>query len=73
MPGASSIILMDFAPTVAAMARLIRRIDVPNHDAPLLESMELTHANAKEVAESVEELIQTPGPLARSRRPQGGR
>ncbi|MHC4938294.1 MAG: secretin N-terminal domain-containing protein [Planctomycetota bacterium] len=55
VPGAG-LILMDFAPTVAAMRDIIRRMDVPSSTAQVLEAIELTYANAKEVAESVQEL-----------------
>jgi type II secretory pathway component GspD/PulD (secretin) len=60
VPGTKTIIVMDFAPTVAAIATLIREMDKPNTDEEVLESIELTHANAKDVAASIQELYATP-------------
>jgi type II secretory pathway component GspD/PulD (secretin) len=56
IPGVG-ILLMDFAPTVAAMQRIIRKMDVPSDQAQVLESIELIYANASEVADSVQELF----------------
>jgi len=72
VPGSNSIVLMDFAPTVAAMAKLIRQMDVPHQDTQVLESIELAHASAKEVADSVQDLFTEaedapkPGPRGRA-------
>jgi len=55
VPGAG-LILMDFAPTVAAMYELIQEMDRKGPNTEVLESIELTYANAKEVAASVQDL-----------------
>ena len=62
VPGVG-ILVMDFAPTVAAMQRIIRAMDLPGGQAQVLESIELTYANAKEVAETVQDLyLEVPAP-----------
>ena len=50
------LIVMDFAPTVAGMADIIRLMDVPGANAQTLESIELKYADAKEVAKAVQEI-----------------
>jgi general secretion pathway protein D len=58
VPGSNSIIIMDFAPTVAAMAKLVRQMDVqPPGKALVLEFVELAHAYADDVAEIISELV----------------
>lgn len=55
VPGAG-LIVMDFAPTVARMADVIRRMDVPSSNAQVLASIEIQHVKAQEIAEAVQEL-----------------
>jgi len=58
VPGSNSIIIMDFAPTVAAMAKLIKQMDVqPPGKALVLEFIELNYAYADDVAEIIGELV----------------
>ncbi|MHC4973010.1 MAG: secretin N-terminal domain-containing protein [Planctomycetota bacterium] len=58
VPGSNSIIIMDFAPTVAAMAKLIKQMDVqPPGKALVLEFIELAYAYADDVAEIIGELV----------------
>ncbi len=58
VPGSNSIIIMDFAPTVAAMARLIQQMDVqPPGKKLVLEWIELEFAYAEDVADIVGELV----------------
>lgn len=58
VPGSNSIIIMDFAPTVAAMAKLIKQMDVqPPGKALVLEFIELTYAYADDVADIIGELV----------------
>jgi len=59
VPGSQSIIIMDFAPTVAAMGRLIKQMDVPPPGKQMvLEFVELKYAYADDVADVVSELVQ---------------
>ena len=55
VPGAG-LIVMDFGPTVASMADVIRRMDVPSSSAQVLASIEIQHVKAQEIAEAVQEL-----------------
>ncbi len=65
VPGSQSIIIMDFAPTVAAMARLIKQMDVPPTGAErTLTVIELRHAVAKELAAAVNEALSNELPAA---------
>ncbi|MHC4819663.1 MAG: secretin N-terminal domain-containing protein, partial [Planctomycetota bacterium] len=58
VPGSNSIIIMDFAPTVAAMGKLVRQMDVqPPGKALVLEFIELAYAYADDVAEIIGELV----------------
>ncbi|MHC4134550.1 MAG: secretin N-terminal domain-containing protein [Planctomycetota bacterium] len=58
VPGSNSIIIMDFAPTVAAMAKLVHQMDVqPPGKALVLEFIELAYAYADDVAEIISELV----------------
>ncbi|MHC4491740.1 MAG: secretin N-terminal domain-containing protein [Planctomycetota bacterium] len=58
VPGSNSIIIMDFAPTVAAMATLVHQMDVqPPGKALVLEFIELAYAYADDVAEIISELV----------------
>jgi len=50
------VIVMDFAPTVWTMQQLLQKLDQPSPTTQVLESFELQHAKAKEVAEAVQEL-----------------
>ena len=56
--GSQSIIIMDFAPVVWAMAQLVKQMDVqPPGKAMVLEFMELNFAYAEDVADIVTELV----------------
>ncbi|NJN14209.1 MAG: hypothetical protein HC813_00655 [Planctomycetes bacterium] len=58
VPGSNSIIIMDFAPTVAAMARLVQQMDIqPPGKKLVLEWIELEYAYAEDVADIVGELV----------------
>jgi len=58
VPGSQSIIITDFAPTVAAIARLIERMDVRPPDKELvMEFVPLDFAYAEDVADIVSELV----------------
>ena len=70
VPGSQSIILMDFAPTVAAMTRLIRQMDVaPEGTERVLRVIELRHATAKDLATAINDVLATEAsaPAARGR------
>jgi len=56
--GSGNIIVMDFAPTVASMARLLRQMDVqPENKRMVMEFVPLQHAYADEVADIISELV----------------
>jgi general secretion pathway protein D len=58
VPGSQSIIIMDFAPTVWAMAALVRQMDIsPPGKRLVMEFVELEHAYAVDVAEILGELV----------------
>ena len=51
------VIVMDFAPTVATIQELLKRMDVPSPSGQVLEMIQLHSANAAEVADAVQELF----------------
>jgi type II secretory pathway component GspD/PulD (secretin) len=55
VPGVG-LILMDFAPTIEAMHRTIKHMDVPSGNTQVLASIEIQHVKAQEIAEAVQEL-----------------
>jgi len=58
VPGSNNIIIMDFAPTVAAMAKLVKQMDVaPPGKELVMEFVELNYAYAEEVADIISELV----------------
>jgi general secretion pathway protein D len=58
VPGSQSIIIMDFAPTVAAIARLITQMDVqPPGKQLVMKFIELDFAYAEDVADIISELV----------------
>ncbi len=58
VPGSQSIIIMDFAPTVAAIARLITQMDIKPPDKELvMEFVTLKFAFADDVADIISELV----------------
>jgi general secretion pathway protein D len=58
VPGSNNIIIMDFAPTVAAMAKLIAHMDVESPTKRMvMEFVTLEHAYAEEVADIISELV----------------
>lgn len=58
VPGSQSIIIMDFAPTVAAIARLIAQMDVqPPGKELVMKFIELNYAYADDVADIISELV----------------
>ncbi|MHC4957895.1 MAG: secretin N-terminal domain-containing protein [Planctomycetota bacterium] len=66
--GAGQIIIMDFAPTVAAMVRIVHQMDVePERDRMVLEVIELKHAPAAELAKALAALFGTPVPTTARR------
>lgn len=59
------IIVMDFAPSVAAMAKVVRELDTPQPAViRKMELVRLTHAPAVEVANVLTQLIAMPTPVA---------
>jgi type II secretory pathway component GspD/PulD (secretin) len=68
IPGAG-VIIMDFAPTVHTMQQIVAHLDQPSPNTEVLESIELSHAKAKEVAAAVQELWVEIAPAT----PQGAR
>ncbi len=59
VPGSQSIIIMDYAPTVSAMAQLIRQMDVrPEGKQVVLKFIELSYAYADEVADIITQLVE---------------
>ena len=65
VPGSQSIIIMDFAPTVHAMAKLIKQMDVPPTGGErTLAVIELRHAVARELAADVNEALANELPAA---------
>lgn len=59
VPGSGTLLITDFAPTVAAMARLIRDADHPERQAKL-EYLELAHADARGLADVITRLLALP-------------
>lgn len=58
VPGANSLIINDFAPTVVAMARLIREMDVEGPEAALvIEVIELEFAPADDMAAALTRVV----------------
>ena len=58
VPGSGSIIVMDFAPTVVSMAKLLRQMDVePDSKKMVMEFVTLKHAYAEDVADIISELV----------------
>jgi general secretion pathway protein D len=59
VPGSQSIIIMDYAPTVAAMAHLIHQMDVqPEGKQLVLKFIELNYAYADDVADIISQLVE---------------
>ncbi len=59
VPGSQSIIIMDYAPTVSAMAMLITQMDVrPQGKQMVLKFVELSYAYADDVAEIITQLVE---------------
>jgi general secretion pathway protein D len=59
VPGSQSIIIMDYAPTVSAMAMLITQMDVrPQGKQMVLKFVELLNAYADDVAEIITQLVE---------------
>ncbi|HEX5136710.1 MAG TPA: secretin N-terminal domain-containing protein, partial [Planctomycetota bacterium] len=59
VPGSQSIIIMDYAPTVSAMAQLIRQMDVaPEGKQLVLKFIELNYAYADDVADIITQLVE---------------
>jgi general secretion pathway protein D len=57
--GSQSIIIMDYAPTVSAMAKLLAQMDVrPQGKQMVLKFIELNYAYAEEVAEIITQLVE---------------
>jgi general secretion pathway protein D len=59
VPGSQSIIVMDYAPTVSAMAKLIMQMDVrPPGKQLVLKFIELNYAYADDVADIITQLVE---------------
>ena len=59
VPGSQSIIIMDYAPTVSAMAMLITQMDVrPQGKQMVLKFVELSYAYADDVADIITQLVE---------------
>ena len=60
-PGSGSILLMDYAPTVAAMAKLIERMDgIEESRRPVATTIELRHAEAEVLAVTLSRALVDP-------------
>jgi len=58
VPGANFVILVDYAPTVYAMAQLIRQMDVPlGGSQRVYDVIELKHAVAKDLATAINDVL----------------
>jgi len=70
VPGSRHIIVQDFAPAVASIAKIVTQMDRPRPDRAMkLELIRLEHAFAPDVAELVGELMERSAPApARGRR-----
>jgi len=59
VPGSQSIIIMDYAPSVSAMAKLIAQMDVrPQGKQVVLKFVELNYAYADDVADIITQLVE---------------
>jgi hypothetical protein len=63
VPGASRIIVMDYAPTVAAMARIVREMDV-DPEPVVTQTIRLQHTDAGALAATLKELFAPEPPKA---------
>ena len=76
VPNASALVVTDFAPNVAAIYRLVRRMDVPQvgpASGPRVSVVKMEYAKAAEIAQLIERLIvREPPPPAPTRRPSKG-
>jgi hypothetical protein len=63
VPGANRLIVMDFAPTVIAMARIVKEMDVDPQPVVTATIM-LQHAQAAPLAQTLKELFVTEAPKA---------
>ena len=61
VPGARTLVVMDFAPSVAAMARVVRELD-RDPEPVLTETIRLNHAEAVALAVTLRELFVRPIP-----------
>jgi len=61
VPGVNRIILMDYAPTVAAMARVVKEMDI-EPEPVVTQTIPLSHAEAGELAATLKELFVTEPP-----------
>jgi type II secretory pathway component GspD/PulD (secretin) len=61
------VVVMDFAPTVAGIQNLLRKIDIPSASSMEMASIELTHAKSAEVADTIQSMFPAL-PVAASRR-----
>jgi type II secretory pathway component GspD/PulD (secretin) len=61
VPGANAMVVMDFAPTVVAVSSIIAHVDVEAERSKLvMETIELTHVQAVELAETLTDLVGKP-------------
>jgi len=69
VPGTNRITVMDYAPTVAAMARLVRELDV-EPERVVTQTIVLQHAEALALAVTLKELFTAEAPRPDPRQPQ---
>ena len=72
VPDANALVVTDFAPSVVAIYRLARRMDVPDDgpsSAPRIVVIKLEHADAREMARLADRLIVRPAKDAPPSRP----
>jgi type II secretory pathway component GspD/PulD (secretin) len=67
VPGARTLVVMDFAPSVVAMARVVRELD-RDPEPVLTETIRLNHAEAVALAITLRELFMRPVPAKASPR-----
>jgi len=70
VPGPKVLIVTDFAPVVFGMAQLLRAADAACPE-PLLESIELKHADARTMADTLTQLLAMPAPAPRAPQAMG--
>ncbi len=68
VPGSHSIVVMDFAPTVVSIARIVRTMDAERAETRgIFAVIDLKHGRAADVAATVSKLLEKPAPAASRR------